>query len=365
MEDQHITHDKWRFDTRMKNHIYKNNTDDLTLFENDLEFNKESQDLEDQRRAALIHKIVRKKALSMLKPDYKISDLVDNVENTIQKLCSNYDNAGIAFPVGVNINNIVAHDSKTVMVLDDRVFCDGDVVKIDIGVHVNGNIIDSAFTHIIGGESVYGPVLEASRDSMFAAIKMCGPEQNLYEMSESIQEIIESYEVPLSGDTLPIRPVAGIGGHNIEKYKVHGGKLVLSKPDHEIQGDLRMEEGETYAIETYATTGRGVMTQNSAMERCTHYMEGGGNATKKDKKYFRNTELYDWMKTRKGLPFSISWIHGKVPKLEKALKLGIPSGQVIAYPPLYDEMNSVVAQFEHTVNINENNVEILSLSDDY
>lgn len=398
---------RWTFELGSKCNIYSN---DIESYESN-KFNhyvgtenKQNQsandkltsaDLEDFRRAALIHKIARKKALSMLYSGAKLADLVEETESTIIKLCkqdlqtyflkgSPTNNiAGIAFPIGVNINNIVAHDSKISSIhgsTDDRTFFKGDVVKIDIGVHVNGRIIDSAFTHIVTDEpgvhdesNIYNSVLEASRDSVFNAIKMSGPDQLLTEISESIDEIIKSYEVDMAGETLEINPVKGIGGHNIKRFQVHGGKLLLSEPDYEVQGDQRMEDDEIYAVETYASTGYGVMTQNSDMALCTHFMEANKDdvalnkaITKKDKKFFKRTELSDWLQTRMGLPFSYEWIdHTKIPKVEKALKLGIPSGQIIAYPPMFDEKNSVVAQFEHTIHVKDNSVEIFSIGEDY
>ncbi len=397
-----IKHGKWNFEYMNMSNIYQN---DIESFENNT-FNhcvnqsrdKERKcenylsenDLEDFRRAALIHKIARKKALMMLYENGKLGDLVDEVEKIIIKMCKQNPETyfdigskkqGIAFPVGVNINNIVAHDSKTHLIVEDRIFYKGDVVKVDIGVHVNGRIIDSAFTHIVtnkpgihDSENIYNAVLEASRDSVFSAIKMSGIDQRLDELSESIDEIIKSYEVDIGkGNVIAIKPVKGIGGHNIKQYQIHGGKLILSEPDYEIQGDQKMCEDEIYAIETYASTGYGVMTQNSAMDKCTHFMEAyredieaNKAITKKDKKSFRKTELYEWLQTRHGLPFSSSWINQKkIPKLDKAFKMGIPSGQIIAYPPLCDEENSVVAQFEHTIHVNNASVEIFSLGEDY
>jgi methionyl aminopeptidase len=352
-------------------------------------------DLEDFRRAAIIHKIARKKALTMLYTGAKLADLVDSVEDIILKLCrqdsktyflkgSPQNNmCGLAFPVGVNINNIVAHDSKLVFQngkIDQRTFFNGDLVKVDIGVHVNGRIIDSAFSHIITNKSgvhdtnnIYNSVLEASRDSVFTAIKMAGPDQRLDEMSETIDEIIRSYEVDMAGESIPIKPVKGIGGHNIKQYQIHGGKLILSEPDYEIQGDLKMEEDEIYAIETYATTGMGIMTQNTELNSCTHFMEANKEdvnnnkkITKRDKKVFQRTDFYRWLQTRQGLPFSSAWIDTKaIPKGEKTFKMCINSQQVLAYPPLFDENNSVVAQFEHTIHINDGSVEIFSLGEDY
>lgn len=397
MTTKNVKHGNWNFDYMNSKNVY---TQDIESFDNN-SFNivkeyKESVknnltevDLNDFRQAAMIHKVARKKALTMLYSGGKLGDLVMAVENIIIRLCKQnpetyFENgsksAGIAFPVGVNINNVIAHDSMTTRIVDERTFCQGDVVKIDIGVHINGRIIDSAFTHIVtekpgmhDTENIYNPVLEASRESVFSAIKMAGPDQRLYEISETIDEIIRSHEVDIAGESIPIRPIKGIGGHNIEQYKIHGGKLILSEPDLEIQGDLRMCEDEIYAIETYASTGFGVMTQNSEMDKCTHFMENDREfiesnkaITKKDKKHFRKTDLYDWMQTRNGLPFSSSWInYKKIPKAEKAFKTGIQSGQIVAYPPLYDEENSVVAQFEHTIHVNDNSVEILSLGEDY
>jgi methionyl aminopeptidase len=408
-----LRHGNWDFEYSMRNiydtgiesyengkfvHVNPNNVvsvygDDNNNTSNNASYLSNS-DLEDFRRAAVIHKVARKKALSFLYTGGKLSALVDAVEDIILKLCQQDPKiyfekghmlgkiySGIAFPVGVNINNVIAHDSKITTMVDDRIFYKGDVVKVDIGVHVNGRIIDSAFTHIItdekgvhDSENIYNSVLEASRDSMFTAIKMSGPDQRLVEISESISEIISSHEVDIGGGgTIPIRPVKGIGGHNIKQYQIHGGKLILSDPDYNLQGDSRMESDEIYAIETYATTGYGVMTQNDSMDKCTHYMEQSNeiiennqSITKKDKKFFRKTDLYNWIKTRKGLPFSVSWIdHNKVQKVNKGFSLGIPSGQVVAYPPLRDEDNSVVAQFEHTIHVKNDSVEIFSLGDDY
>ncbi|VBB18435.1 methionyl aminopeptidase [Yasminevirus sp. GU-2018] len=401
-----IKHGEWNFEYNPKQNVFSSSVESFekSLFEQSsmvAEYSDRTKltekDLEDFRRASLIHKIARKKALSMLYTGARLADLVDAVEDIILKMCrqdpKTYylkgspkdNNSGLAFPVGVNINNVVAHDSKTISQngkVDSRVFFKGEVVKIDIGVHINGRIIDSAFTHIVtdkpgvhDSENIYNSVLEASRDSMFNAIKMAGPDQRLDEMSECIDEIIRSYEVTMGNDgaTIPIRPVKGIGGHNIKQYRIHGGKLILSEPDYDIQGDTRMEEDEIYAIETYATTGMGVMTQNTELNACTHFMEenkevieSNKKITKKDKKFFRDTELYGWLQTRQGLPFSSSWIDLKsIHRVDKAFKLGIPSGQMLAYPPLFDENNSVVAQFEHTIHVNPNSVEILSLGEDY
>lgn len=402
-----IKHGLWTFDyDTKKSNIYSTNLemyDDFSFkYNNDSIINKydgnkqylTEYDLNDFRRAANIHKIARNTAKKYLITGGKIADLVDNVYDIILKLCkldgntyfingAPYDNfCGIAFPVGVNINNVVAHDSKTFLLDDDRTFCLGDVVKIDIGVHVNGRIIDSAFTHIITNsdnvnngtsmneDNLYFNLLEASRESMINAIKMASPDQNLLEMSETINEIIESYEISIGNDILPIYSVKGIGGHNIEHYKIHANKMILSFPDSEIQKSMRMEEDEVYAIETFATTGTGELTQETDATKYTHFIENKdvNDIKKKEKKQFEKFELYNWLqKTRRGLPFCSEWLEKtKIPKLEKSFKLGVNSGQIMIYPPLYDIKGSVVSQFEHTIHVKDGSaIEIFSLSSDY
>jgi len=406
---KHSDSTSWRFDYGGRKTIFRNTDEDISneVFVRSADSEIQTgpdlteADLEDFRRAASIHKIVRHDARKYLYHGGKLADLVDGVEGMILRLTkqdpttyyskgsANNNDAGIAFPVGVNINNVVAHDSKTMVIEDNRTFSLGDVVKVDIGVHVRGRIIDSAFTHIVSAvkgvtdsRSIYTPVLEASRDSVFSTIKLAGPDQMLYELSENIQEIIGSYEIELPKTTVPIRPVIGIGGHNILKHKIHGGKLILCVPDEDLQGELRMKEDEIYAIETYATTGMGQTTQNDSMASCTHFMEADKETvrqnkeiTKNNKKLFQRMPLYDWLQTRNGLPFSSTWLYNKnqnskivdktLDKLDKAFKLGISTCQIAAYPPLNDEPGSVVAQFEHTIHIGPRTTEIFSLGDDY
>ncbi len=371
---------QWKFNyVGTKNEFILNNaTVDNKQFcqvKNDSDFNIPlDNDIMDFRRGGVIHKIVRSVIRSMLITNAKISDIVSVAEKQIltmtkqDQACyySNGGTSGIAFPIGVNVNNIVAHDTK-ISNLDDRVLCRGDLVKIDIGIHINGNIIDSAFTHIVTDknnerdyDNPYDSVLGASKDAMYSAISLSGPDQTLYEISETIDEIIKSYEVNIGSKYIPIIPVDNIGGHNINKYELHGGKLILSSPNFDLQNGQRMQDNEIYAIETYATTGYGNMTHFDTLSNITHFKEGSNTKSKKN-------DLSKWIMKRNGLPFSLEWARDKanVPKLQKFLKMGIENGQIIAYPPLYDVPNSVVAQFEHTIRVKDGSVEIFSLGEDY
>jgi len=110
------------------------------------------------------------------------------------------------------------------------------------------------------------------------------------------------------------------------------------------------------------------MTQENDVNKLTHFIPSENSNNKKDEKLYKKTELYNWVKTRNNLPFSSSWISNINPpikKISKSFNLGIESGLIQAYPPLYDIENSVVAQFEHTCHIGERTTEIFSLGNDY
>lgn len=67
---------------------------------------------------------------------------------------------------------------------------------------------------------------------------------------------MESYEVEINGKSIPVKAVRGLSGHNIDQYRIHGGKSI---PFVKNNDNTKMEEGEVFAIETFGTTGRGHM----------------------------------------------------------------------------------------------------------
>lgn len=74
------------------------------------------------------------------------------------------------------------------------------------------------------------------------------------DVSAAIQEAMESYEVEIRGKTFRVKPVRNISAHNINHYRIHGGKSI---PFVKNSDQTKMEEGEVFAIETFGTTGRG------------------------------------------------------------------------------------------------------------
>lgn len=87
-------------------------------------------------------------------------------------------------------------------------------------------------------------------------IQNAGVDVRISDVSAAIQEVMESYEVEIGGKTFPVKPVRNITGHNIKAYQIHAGKSV---PFIKTKDQTKMEEGEVFAIETFGTTGRGMV----------------------------------------------------------------------------------------------------------
>src|SRR5215208_6820971 len=83
------------------------------------------------------------------------------VGNTLFQICESIEadivsrGGSPAFPVNVSLNEIAAH--YTAEPVDQIIVNDGDVLKIDIGVHIHGYIADTAVT--ISYNSKYNPLV--------------------------------------------------------------------------------------------------------------------------------------------------------------------------------------------------------------
>ena len=319
--------------------------------------------MDDLRKAGDIHKQVRNYIYPYIKPNMKISKLCSLIEDKIIDItkCNN-NKGGIAFPTGISINNVIAHD--TVNMEDQRIFKDNDICKIDFGVHINGRIIDSAFTYSFNDR--YRALIDATKDATMSAIKMIGPDTLCNDVSKHIQEVIESYELEKNGKIVPIYAVRNLGGHSIDQYNIHSGKLILCTPDDNIYyKNMRITCGQ-YAVETFATTGTGYYKEN---EECNHYSLNKNTYCDGKFKSQCAKRIYTWINKNRGtLPFTQKWMEDD-PIIKQKYKLGINelvSKNILnTYPPLYDIEGSLSSQMEHTIYVGENGTEILSLGTDY
>ncbi|CAL5362818.1 unnamed protein product [Camellia sinensis] len=309
------------------------------------------------RRAAEVHRQVRKYIKGILKPGMLMIDLCETLENTVRKLISeNSLQAGIAFPTGCSLNWVAAHwtpnsGDKTVLQYDD-------VMKLDFGTHVDGHIVDCAFT--VAFNPMFDPLLEASREATNTGIKESGIDVRLCDVGAAIQEVMESYEVDINGKVFQVKSIRNLNGHSIGCYQIHAGKSVPIVKGGE---QTKMEEGEFFAIETFASTGKGYVREDL---ECSHYMKNF-DAGHIPLRLPRAKQLLATInKNFSTLAFCRRYLDrlGET-KYLMALKNLSDAGIVQPYPPLCDIKGSYVSQFEHTILLRPTCKEVISRGDDY
>ncbi|GFQ95033.1 methionine aminopeptidase 2 [Trichonephila clavata] len=317
----------------------------------------EQDTYKDIRQAAEAHRQTRQYMRKFIKPGMTMIEICEELEKTARALIAeNGLEAGLAFPTGCSINNCAAHYTPNAG--DPTVLSYDDVCKIDFGTHVNGRIIDCAFTLTYNPK--YDKLLEAVREATNTGIKEAGIDVRLCDIGEAIQEVMESYEVELNGKTFPVKSIRNLNGHLIGQYRIHAGKTVPIVKGGEA---TKMEEGEFYAIETFGSTGKGYVHDDMEV---SHYMKNYeiGHVPLR---LSRSKQLLKVINQNFGtLAFCRRWLDrlGQT-KYLMGLKDLCDKGIVDPYPPLCDIKGSYTAQFEHTILLRPTCKEIISRGEDY
>ena len=312
--------------------------------------------------AGKIHTSVKEYIIPFLKPGIKYSDICKLIENKIKdettKIAGPQLNNGIAFPTGISVNHVAAH--YTPYYNDTQILTSSDVVKIDYGVHIDGCIVDSAFT--INLDEKYDTLLKASQEAVDTVIKSIGVDSRFGDLSQIAQEVVESYEY----DNHALKMIDNLAGHNILPWKIHGGKLLHGCVTHNPKYDeLRIQDNEYMAIEFFVSNGHGTTILDVNPKHYSHYML---------KDLERRIPLFQNKKTNqlaslikkkfKTLPFCprfIDNINNKHINYHYSLQELFNNGYINSYPPLLEtDSTSVVAQYEKTIHISETQTTVLS-----
>ncbi|KAI0472775.1 methionine aminopeptidase 2-like protein [Xylariaceae sp. FL0804] len=319
--------------------------------------------LSDYRQAAETHRQVRQWAQKNIKPGQTLTEIANGIEDSVRRLVG-HDGlaegdaivAGMGFPTGLNLDRIAAHYSPNAgnkMVLDQS-----NVMKVDIGVHVNGRIVDSAFT--MAFDPKYDNLLAAVKDATNTGVREAGIDVRLGELGGLIQETMESYECEINGTTYPIKSIRNLTGHTILPYSIHGTKSV---PIVKSADTTKMEEGDVFAIETFGSTGNGYVHDEGEV---SHYALRS-DAPKVDLRLSSAKSLLNVIKKNfSTIPFCRRYLD-RLGQDKYLLGLNnlVQSGIVEDYPPLVDKKGSYTAQFEHTILLRPTVKEVISRGDDY
>ncbi len=283
---------------------------------------------EDWIKAGEIAREAREYGKGLIKNGSKLLDVCEKIENRILDLGGKF-----AFPVDLSVNSMAAHYSPDYN--DETKFGKDDMVKIDLGVHINGFVTDTAVTVDLSGKN--GKLVRASKEALDEALKIVKVGLEVREIGKVIQEKIQSYG---------FSPVRNLSGHSVDCYKIHAG---LTIPNYDNGNKTKLKKGQVVAIEPFASTGIGKVIEGK--------LSGVYGLIQKKPVRDNNTktilEFID--KEYRTLPFCRRWLIKKFSlfqvnfALSNLEKLGV----VKNYHLLPEESNGLVSQAEKTIVVDD------------
>ncbi|MEM9800765.1 MAG: type II methionyl aminopeptidase [Planctomycetota bacterium] len=291
--------------------------------------------LEKTRRAGRIASRCREWARDAIRPGVRLRDVLETIESMIRE-----DGAQPAFPAQASRNECAAHYCTSPE--DEMTFEEGDVVKIDMGVHVDGWIADTACTVDLSDGGDNAELVGASADALAAAIALVEPGRPVAEIGAAVERTITK---------AGYQPIRNLTGHGLDRWKVHCAPQI---PNYGERGGGRLAEGMVVAIEPFACTGRGFIHEAGRAE--VFMLVGPPRKAKGiDKSVLR--AMQSW----RGLPiarryfgeFERELVDDTISKLAR-------QGALVRYPPLVEEPGVLVAQTEHTLFVGSDGVEIIT-----
>lgn len=245
-----------------------------------------------------------------------------------------------AFPAQTSRNEIAAHYCPTA----DEATCyeTGDLAKIDIGVHVDGWVVDTATTVNVGGRPEHQALVDGAQAALRAALAAARPGLPVRVLSTAIDEAITA---------LGLRGLRNLCGHGVGRWTVHGPPPVPNVP---MDQPYRLEPMHAVAIEPFVTRGTGLVVEQGRAEVFRLDPTRAVGST--------DEPVVAAMRAFNGLPFARHQLAAFDPELvERTLQTLRTRGIVAGYAPLVETTGARVAQAEHTIWVGETGIEVLTL----
>jgi methionyl aminopeptidase len=247
-----------------------------------------------------------------------------------------------AFPCNVSINEVAAHYTSPPN--DERRIPEKAVVKVDLGVHVDGYVTDTAFTACFNAE--YRSMQSAAEHALKAAIDNIHGEMAVSKIGEIIEKTIRNRG---------FKPISNLTGHSVGRYLIHAGTSI---PNVSQISFTKVKAGEVYAIEPFVTPPDAVGRVEDSPEKDIFRL-----VKAKSQKNPYAKEMLKYIEDNfRTLPFAERWLQGVVPqdKHREAFKQLLRSKALMGYPVFVEVSRKTVTQAEHTVLITEDGCEVLT-----
>ena len=263
---------------------------------------------------------------SLVKINANLDDVANKIETKILEL-----GGKPAFPVTICINEIAAHALS-----NNNKFKQGDLVKLDVGVHVDGYIADNAATIDLGNNN---KLVEASEKALEEAIKLVKIGVEVNKIGKAIETTIKEYG---------FNPIKNLSGHQIDLYEEHA-KDGISIPNYDNNDKTKLEKGMVIAIEPFATAGAGLVEEgkDSGIYEVAQVKNVRSDIAREILSFI--IENYNT------LPFNKNWLLSKFPefKVNFAIRMLEKENIVYQHKQLVEKSKGLVSQAEHTLLVDD------------
>ena len=290
------------------------------------------EEIENYRKAGKLLAEVREQMRPLVKPDISLLELAETAERLIAE-----KGAKPAFPCNISVNEVAAHYSPPMD--DSAVVNSGDMVKVDIGAHVDGYIADTAFTVATGEKAEMVTVVEKALEAAIAAVK---PGIDVGEIGKVVEETITA---------AGFKPIRNLTGHSLERWDLHSGLTIPNVK--ETMGQV-LKAGDVLAIEPFVTDGAGFVEDQKSLY-IFRYLRDVPTRLRMSRELLRDVK-----RDYNTLPFAERWLAKRMSKLRLELTLRelVGIGAFWPYYVLAERAKGKVAQAEHTVIVTETGCEV-------
>lgn len=261
---------------------------------------------------------------------------------------------GIAFPTCLSVNNCICHFSPSKNDPDYQLKA-GDVVKIDLGAHIDGFIAVAAHTMVVGAKPDNkakgrgADVVLAAYHASQAALRLLKDGTSNYAVTEAVQKIAAEYKC---------KPIEGMLSHQLKQFKIDGEKTIIQNPtiaqkkEHE---KCEFEKYEVYAMDVLVSTGEGLGKELDT--KVSIYKKTEENYLLKLK---ASRAFYAEVKKKYGpMPFNLRNFEEEA-KAKMGVHECVTHKLVEPFQVLYEKHNEIVAQFKNTVLILPNGLTVVT-----
>jgi methionyl aminopeptidase len=297
----------------------------------------DEEELEKFRLSGKILCEAREEMRQLVHENMSIIDVCEKAEGLIRE-----KGGKPAFPCNVSINEVAAHYTSPPD--DERRIPERAVVKVDMGVHVDGYVTDTAFTACFNPE--YSSMKSAAEHALQAAIDSIHGDMAVSKIGEIIEKTIKNRG---------FKPISNLTGHSVGRYLIHAGTSI---PNVQQISFAKVKAGDVFAIEPFVTPPDAVgRVENSPQVTIFRLVK-----TKSQKNPHAKALLKYIEKNFRTLPFAERWLKGVVPKDKhrEAFKQLLSSKALMGYPVFVEVSRKTVTQAEHTLLVTEDGCEVLT-----